>query len=88
MRDNVPYFNDCVRGYNNDLKVKVHTNQLNTNWEKAAKDDGVAELASQNAAESDVDKKVPVVVSAAKLASVICAITLSKTSKKQEACAL
>jgi hypothetical protein len=82
------YFNDCVRRYDNDLKVKVRTNQFNTNREKAAKDDGVAELASQNAAESDVDKKVPAVVSAAELASVNCAIALSKRNKKQEASAL
>ncbi len=45
------YFNDCVRRYSKDLKVKVRTNQFNTNQEKVAKDDGVAELASQNAAE-------------------------------------
>jgi hypothetical protein len=82
------YFNDCVRKYDNNLKVKVHTNQFNTDQEKAAKDDGVAELASQNAAESDVDKKVPVVVSAAELASVNCAIALSKRNKKQEASVL
>ncbi len=70
------------------MKVKVRTNQFNTNHEKAAKDDGVAELASQNAAESDVNKKVPAVVSAAELASVNCAIALSKRNKKQEASAL
>jgi hypothetical protein len=45
-------------------------------------------LASQNAAESDVDKKVPAVVSAAELASVNCAIALSKRDKKQEASSL
>jgi hypothetical protein len=82
------YFNDCVRMFNNDLKAEMRTNQFNTNQEKAAKDDGVAELASQNAAESDVDKKVPVVVSAAELASVNCAIAISKRNKKQEESAL
>ena len=66
----------------------MHTNQFNTNQEKPAKDDGVAELASHNAAESDVDKKIPAVVSAAELASVNCAIALSKRNKKQEASAL
>jgi hypothetical protein len=50
------YFNDCVRRYDKNLKVELRTNQFNTNQEKAAKDDGVAELVSQNAAESDVDK--------------------------------
>jgi hypothetical protein len=40
------------------------------------------------AAERDVDKKVPAVVSAAELASVNCAIALSKRNKKQEASAL
>ncbi len=79
------YFNNCVRRYDNDLKVKVRTNQFNTNQEKAAKDDGVAELASQNATGSDVDKKVPAVVSAAELASVNHAIALSKRNKKQKA---
>ncbi len=49
------YFRNCVRRYDNNLKVEVRTNQVNTNQEKAAKVDGVAELASQNAAESDVD---------------------------------
>jgi hypothetical protein len=78
------YFNDCVRRYDNDLKVKVCTNQFHTNQEKAAKDDGVSELASQNAAESVVGKKVPVVVSAAELESVNCAVALSKRNKKQE----
>jgi hypothetical protein len=82
------YFNNCVRRYDNILKAKMHTNQFNTNQEKAAKDDGVADLASQNAAESDVDNRVPAVVSAAELASVNCAIALSKRNKKQEASAL
>jgi hypothetical protein len=82
------YFNYCVRRYNNNLKIKVRTNQFNPNQEKAAKGDGVAKLASQNAAESDVDKKVLVVVSAAELASVNRAIALSKRNKKQEASAL
>ncbi len=54
------------------------TNQFNTNQEKAAKDDGIAELVSQNAAESDVDKKAPAVAIAAELASVNHAIALSK----------
>jgi hypothetical protein len=40
---------------------------------------------SQNAAESDVDKKVPAFVSAAELASVNRAIALSKRNKKHEA---
>ena len=66
----------------------MRTKKFNTNGEKAAKDDGVAELASQNAAESDVDKKVPAVVSAAELASVNHAIALSKRNKKKEAIAL
>ncbi len=39
-------------------------------------------MASQNTAEIDVDKKVPVVVSAAELASLNCAIALSKRNKK------
>ncbi len=82
------YFNDCMRRYDNNQKVKEHTNQFNTNQEKAAKDNGVAELASQNAVESDVDKKVPAVVSAAEMASVNHAIALSKRNKKQEASAL
>ncbi len=43
---------------------------------------------SQNAAESDVNKKVKAVVSAAELASVNCAIALSKRNKKQEASTL
>jgi hypothetical protein len=81
----IDYFNDCVRRYNSDLKVDVRTNQFNTNREKAAKDDGVAELASQNATESHVDKKVSAVVSAAELASVHCANAISKRNKKQEA---
>jgi hypothetical protein len=42
------YFNDCVRRYDNNLKIKVRTNQFNTNRENAAKDDGVAKLVSQN----------------------------------------
>jgi hypothetical protein len=25
------YFNDCARTYNNNLKIKVQTNQFNTN---------------------------------------------------------
>ncbi len=82
------YFNNCVKRYSTNLKVKVCTNQFNTNQEKAAKDDGVAELLSQNAADSDVDNKAPAVVSAAELASVNCAIALSKRNKKQEASAL
>ncbi len=45
-------------------------------------------MASQNAAESDVDQKVASVVSAVELASVNCAISLSKRNKKQEASAL
>ncbi len=45
-------------------------------------------MASRNAAESDVNKKVPAVVSAAELASVNHAIALSKRNKKQEASAL
>jgi hypothetical protein len=79
------YFNDNERRYDNNLKVEVHTNQFNTNQEKAAKDDGVAELVSQNDAESDVDKKVRAVVSAADLASVNCTIDLARgiKSKKQ-----
>jgi hypothetical protein len=81
-------FNDCVRRYNKDLKVEVHTNQFNTNQETAAKGNGVAELVSQNATESDVDKQVLAVVSAAELASVSRAIAISKRNKKQEASAL
>jgi hypothetical protein len=84
----IDYFNDCVRRYDNNLKVRVHTNQFNTNQEKAAKDAGVAELASQYAAESDVDKKNPAVVSAAELASVNYAIALSRRNKNQEESAL
>jgi hypothetical protein len=77
-----------VRRYDNNLKVKVHTNHFNTNRKKAANVDGVAELVSQNAAEGDIDIKVPAVVSAAELASVNHAIALSKRNKKKEAIAL